>query len=360
MFALMLAAVAVIVAAAVGIQVSTGDGYAPWQDKAASLLRTAGLGPVLDTAANWIYSLDKPGNSQPNVQALGATLSGTPIAGPAAAHAGLPALTGLSRVVGWREVVGTPGGTPSVFTTFVQPYPSHRGVVVAVALMRSTLLDAHLAPGTVQPVRAHAAAKIPRADVPKLVTAFNSGLKMSAHPGGFYVNGSTLIPLVDGKASAVVDDAGHLTIGEWGRDVHMTSHVTAIRQNLALIVEHGQAVAGLDRNADNRWGNPRSQRQYTWRSGLGTTATGDVVYVVGDKLDLTALAAALVDAGATTGMQLDVHRAEQSFTTWTTEASGRTRAPHKLMTTMGGPIDRYLSPDAYDFFYFTLRPVPPQ
>jgi len=358
--ALMLAAVAVAVASLVGVGVSTGGGYAPWQDRASSLARSVGLGSVLDTVANWVYSLDKPGNSQPDVLALGVTLPGTPIAGVSAQRSGLPALTESSGHLGWREVSGTPGDTPSVYTTFVQPDPSRHSIVVAVALMRSSFLEAHLAVGTVQPVRSHVQARIPNGDVPNLVTAFNSGLKMSAHPGGFYLNGKTLVPLVDGRASAVVDDVGHLTMGEWGRDVRMTSHVTAVRQNLALIVDHGQQIAGLDRNVNNRWGSPRSQFQYTWRSGLGTTANGDIVYVVGDKLNLTTLAAALVDAGATTGMELDVHRGQQSFTAWTTDPSGRTRGPHKLMTTMGGPIDRYVSPDARDFFYFTLRTGPPK
>jgi hypothetical protein len=358
MSALLLAAVAVAAASVVGVEVSTGNGYAPWQDQASTLARSVGLGSVFDSIANWAYSLDGPGNGQPDVQALGTTLSGTPIAAVAAQRLGLPALTNPSGDVGWREVGGTAGGKPSVYTTFVEPDSSHRSVVVAVALMRSSLLKAHLVAGTVQPVRSHGQARISNGDIPNLVTAFNSGLKMSAHPGGFYLNGKPLIPLIAGKASAVVDDAGHLTIGEWGRDARMTSHVIAVRQNLALIVAQGQAVAGLDRNVGNRWGSARSQSQYTWRSGLGTTAAGDVVYVVGDKLNLTTLAAALVDAGAKTGMELDVRREAQAFTVWTSDPSGRTRVPHKLMTTIGGPIDRYVSPDARDFFFFSSTTSP--
>jgi hypothetical protein len=137
----------------------------------------------------------------------------------------------------------------------------------------------------------------------------------------------------------------------------MSSHVTAVRQNLALVVEHGQAVRGLNRNVDNRWGSSRNQFQYTWRSGLGLTAHGDVVYVAGDKLNLTTLATAMVDVGVTTGMELDIHSGQQSFTAFTADPSGE-HQPHKLMTTMSDPVDRYVSPDARDFFYFTRGTIP--
>jgi uncharacterized membrane protein YidH (DUF202 family) len=46
--ALVLAAVAVAIAAFVGAEVSTGHGYASWQDKASSLVRSVGMGPALD------------------------------------------------------------------------------------------------------------------------------------------------------------------------------------------------------------------------------------------------------------------------------------------------------------------------
>jgi hypothetical protein len=356
--ALFLAAVAVAIAAFVGAQLSTGHGYASWQDKASSLVRSVGMGPVLDYVENWIYSFNGPGNTQPDLRSLGAVLPGRPVLGSTAQPSGLPALSSTSSSAGWRELGGTPGTTPSVYTAFVQPDPLHRGVAVAVALMRSSLLQAHLVAGTVQPIRSGSAATIPTTDISNLVTAFNSGFKMSAHPGGFYLNGKTMVPLVDGKASAVIDDTGHLTIGQWGRDVQMSSHVTAVRQNLALVVVHSQAVPGLNRNVDNRWGSSRNQFQYTWRSGLGVTAHGDVVYVAGDKLNLTTLATAMVDAGVTTGMELDIHSGQQSFTAFTAGASVG-HQPHKLMSTMSGPVGRYTFPDARDFFYFTLGTSPP-
>jgi hypothetical protein len=68
-----LAAVAVAIAAVVGAQVSTGHGYASWQDRASSLVRSVGMGPVLDYVENWVYSFNGPGNTQPDLRSLGAT-----------------------------------------------------------------------------------------------------------------------------------------------------------------------------------------------------------------------------------------------------------------------------------------------
>jgi hypothetical protein len=315
------------------------------------LVRAVGFGSVLDDLENWIYSVNGPGNTPPDIQTLGGALPGRPIPGSTAQAYGLPVLSRTPEGTGWRELGGTPGTAPPVFTAFVQPDPLHRGVVVAVALMRSSVLRAHLAAGTVERVRSSSPANVSRTD--DLVTAFNSGFRMSSHPGGFYLDGKMMAPLVEGKASAVIDDTGRLTVKQWGRDIQMSRHVIAVRQNFALIVDHGQAVAGLDRNTDNRWGSAGSQFQYTWRSGLAVTPHGDVAYVAGDKLNLTTLAAAMVDVGATTGMELDIHSGQQSFCAWTTGPSGR-RQPHKLISTMSGPVGRYVESDARDFFYFTV------
>jgi hypothetical protein len=68
---------------------------------------------------------------------------------------------------------------------------------------------------------------------------------------------------------------------------------------------------------------------------------------------LVTLAAALQQAGAVTGMELDIHSGMQFFSTWTSAASGAPQ-PQRLMTAMVGPPDRYLQPDQRDFFYVTV------
>ena len=53
-------------------------------------------------------------------------------------------------------------------------------------------------------------------------------------------------------------------------------------------------------------------------------------------------------------MELDIHSAMVSFSSWAPNASGRVE-PTRLLPTMTRPADRYLDPDQRDFFYLTLR-----
>jgi len=147
-------------------------------------------------------------------------------------------------------------------------------------------------------------AQVAQGDIPKLVATFNSGWKMSDACGGFYLTGRSAGQLRAGQRSLVIDDTGAATVGQWARDVSMNPHLVAVRQNLALIVDHGQPVDGLAANSGQRWGSYENQHQYTWRSGVGVDAAGDLIYVAGAKLTLPTLALALVDAGVLQAMEL--------------------------------------------------------
>src|SRR3546814_10600493 len=81
-------------------------------------------------------------------------------------------------------------------------------------------------------------------------------------------------------------------------------------------------AAGVHSNADSSWGSAKNQLQYTERSALGTTANGDLVYVAASRVDLSTLAQALVDAGAVTGMELDIHTGLTEFNSWTVDHTG--------------------------------------
>lgn len=241
-----------------------------------------------------------------------------------------------------------------MYTGYFRPDPAHPSIVAGVAWMRSGSTQAHLVAGTVQPGgQFPGGAAIPTGDLPNLVATFNSGWRMKHIPGGFYLHGRTAKPLIDGQATAAVDDRGHLTVGRWGRDLTMNPRLVAARQNLQLIVDQGQPVPGLDANANGQWGSPKNQFQYTARSALGTDRSGNVVYVAGNNMNLHTLATALADAGAVRGMELDIHNGMESFSSWRPGAQG-TPVPSKLLPTMTSAADRYVSPDQRDFFYLTV------
>lgn len=338
----------------------SAPGGGSWQVRSVEWIRDNGGGAVVNAVENWYYAHHPPSASVPDPGSLPRVSAGGTATGasaesppPIPAVAGSPALPGEGV---WVPGRADPSGAPAMYTTFERSDAAHPSVVVGVAWMRTSATSAHLVAGTQQPggTGLPGDARVPAADVASLVATFNSGWKFTDIDGGFYVDGVTARPLRAGDASVVIDDHGHVTVGQWGRDVTMTSHVRSVRQNLALVVDAGRPVAGLTTNADGRWGSSRNQFQFTWRSGLGTDANGNLIYVAGNGLTLQSLADAMVGAGIRRGMELDIHSAMASFASWAPSASGSV-TPTKLLPGMHRPADRYLAPDQRDFFYLRLR-----
>jgi hypothetical protein len=180
-----------------------------------------------------------------------------------------------------------------------------------------------------------------------LVAAFNAGFLMSNANGGYYTDGHTVLPLRSGAASFVVYANGSSTVGEWGRDVTMTPSVAAVRQNLDLLVDNGQPVAGLNASDTTQWGATLGNQVYVWRSGLGVTADGALVYVGGPGLDITDLADLLARAGAERAMELDINTDWVNFASYQpTMPSGAATAANgtDLLPNMIGTPVRYFEP----------------
>src|SRR5579863_8569509 len=249
----------------------------------------------------------------------------------------------------WQPVGRTVGGLPAVYETYMRPDAVHTSVVVGVAWMDTKLLSAALYSGATIPGGGPWALSAPiQPDAARtLVAAFNAGFLMSNAKGGYYTQGKTVYPLVNGAASFVITRDGTATIGQWGRDVTMTPDVVAVRQNLDLIVDGGAPVPGLNANDTTRWGFTLHNLVYVWRSGVGVTADGALVYVGGPDLNITDLAAVLARAGAVRAMELDIN------TDWVNLATYAPPAPTgladstngtSLLSTMSGGPGRYFEP----------------
>ena len=333
------------------VQALTYPGSATWQMRSVEWLRDHGASPLVDRAENWYYTANRPTGPAP--AGLPMITPGRPLPAPP------PATVGRSRASQGGSWV--PGrldsrGTAAIYTTLFRPDAQYPSVVAAVAWIRAGSTSAHLVAGTREPGGQGwpGGAQVAPADVPKLVATFNSGWKMTDPRGGFFLAGQRAGNLMDGQASLVINNTGAATVGQWARDVTMSSHVVAVRQNLALIVDRSRPVPGLDANTGKRWGSYENQHQYTWRSGVGVDAAGNLIYVAGANLTLQTLAAALAGARAVRAMELDIHSALVSFASWAPTPPGRV-TPTKLLPGMDRPANRYLTPDQRDFFYLTLR-----
>ena len=79
------------------------------------------------------------------------------------------------------------------------------------------------------------------AELGRVAVAFNGGFRLHRPSrNGYYSDHRTVAPLVDGKASLVLRTDGTADVGSWNQEVHMDSAVASVRQNLQMLVDHGQ------------------------------------------------------------------------------------------------------------------------
>ena len=231
----------------------------------------------------------------------------------------------------------------------LRPSAIHTSYVVGVAWMDTTLLRATLYSGSQIPgggPYSHTAPISPT-DAPTTVAAFNAGFLMSDANGGYYTDGRTVVPLRTGAASFVVHRDGTSTVGQWGRDVTMGPDVVSVRQNLDLLVDGGQVVPAVSNGANTDWGRTLGGGLYVWRSGLGVTAEGALVYVGGPGLDIADLATILVRAGAIRAMELDINTDWVNFSTYSPSTPTGAATPlngTELLPSMTGTPGRYFEP----------------
>ena len=238
-----------------------------------------------------------------------------------------------------------------------------------VAWMDTHLLTARLYSGSESPGRGpyRYTAPVQPANARDLVAAFNGGFKMNAAEGGYYTEGRTIYPLRPGAATLVIYANGSVNIGAWGGDVRMTPHVVAARQNLLPLIAGGRPTP-FAASADWRaWGDTCGARscaarvpgvEHQWRSAVGVTSDGALVYAQGPALDPRQLADLLVRAGVVRGMELDINPDWPVFATYDPATHNGLAAPsngHLLTATVRGPDTFFDAWWARDFVTMSLR-----
>ena len=254
-----------------------------------------------------------------------------------------PAVAGEGQ---WSPAGRLVDGLPAVYETMLRPSAIHTSYVVGVAWMDTKLLHATLYSGSQIPgggPYTHTAPVSPAAAT-SLVAAFNAGFLMSGAEGGYYTDGKTIDPLRTGAASFVVSKDGSATVGQWGRDVTMSPNVVSVRQNLDLLVDNGRVVPAAYNASSTAWGATLGNADYVWRSGLGVTADGALVYVGGPGLNIVDLGNLLARAGAIRAMELDINTDWVNFSTYKPiTANGQASAANgtELLSGMTGTPGRY-------------------
>jgi len=250
----------------------------------------------------------------------------------------------------WR-VLATAHGRPAIFGTYLRASPVYTSYVAGIAELNQRLVRFQLRPGSEDPGGSNWNAQpwIPPGTRTGLLATFNGGFKINASDGGFYLNGQTVGTLTSGVASEVYYRDGHVTIGVWGQTVHMTPDVVGVRQNLHLIVDHGQVPATVDNNVESSWGATLGGGYHVWRSGIGETRNRRIVFAYGPALDVREIAELLQRAGAVTGMQLDINPQWMSFQYYLPKGHPNDPTPFNLLPTENAPPDHYYSINGRDF-----------
>lgn len=324
--------------------------------------RVVMLASVVVVLASW-------GNATP-VQEVANQVNGSP-SSPLPAPASLTPFgsTASAGEGSWRPTGRLVGGTRAVYeTTLVPPGGSQ---VAGVAWMDTHLLSARLYSGSLSPGGGpyRFTAAVQPAYARTLVAAFNGGFIMDVAHGGYFTEGRMIYPLRTGAASFVIYANGNVNIGAWGGGLSMTSRVVGVRQNLVLLVANGRPTAAAMSANWGIWGStcgvyscassaPGVEHQ--WRSGVGITSNGALIYVTGPALSPWQLADLLVRARVVRGMQLDINPYWPDFSSYAPPvANGLASASNgsKLIaSTEQGPWTFFEPTWARDFITMSARP----
>jgi len=327
--------------------------------KLAEWARDHYLGPVV-TFGEWLsysppkaggtpgFSLAAPSNSAATAKPSTSRAQGFQPVIPARLSS--PAGAPLPGEGAWR-VLETVKGQPAVFGTYLRPDRVHTSYVAGIVSLDQRLVRFQLRPGAEDPGPGNWKAKpyVPAGTRTGLLATFNGGFKLNAAGGGFYLNGTTHGTLTSGTASVVYYRNGTIKIGSWGREVRMTPDVTGVRQNLRLIVDHGRVPSSVNQSVLGSWGATLGGGYYVWRSGLGVTRDGRVIFVYGPALDVRTLADLLQRAGAVEALQLDINPYWMSFEYYRALGHPSDPRPANLLPTQQQSAYRYYSVYSRDF-----------
>lgn len=225
----------------------------------------------------------------------------------------------------WRPAGRRVDRTPAVYETTLTPPGASQPA--GIAWMDTKLLSARLYSGSKSPGGGpyRYTAPIRPASARTLVAAFNGGFMMDSAEGGYYTEGRMIDPLRDGAASLVIYAGGSVDVGEWGTGLKMTPKVVAVRQNLTPLVSDGRLTPRAASPDWQAWGDTCGESscepsvpgvESQWRSAVGVTGDGALIYVQAPSIDPIQLAQLLVRARVRRGMELDINPDWPIFATY--------------------------------------------
>jgi hypothetical protein len=265
-----------------------------------------------------------------------------------------PALPGEGH---WQPTGPLVGGAPAMYVAQFRADTIYTSQITTAVWIDPTRLRIDLVPGAREPGGTWTQPPyLGGVQLDRAVAAFNGGFRFQDAHGGFYLDGRTAVPLQLGSASVVLYRGGRVNVGLWGRDVGMNPGVTAVLQNLVLLVDHGQLAPTATYTDTKLWGHTLGANTVVARSGIGVTANGALLYVAGPALTVRTLAEALQRAGAVRAMTLDINPEWVTFNLYRhpNPANLALVDAAKLYPQMQRSATRYLGPTAESRDFFSV------
>ena len=253
---------------------------------------------------------------------------------------------------------------PSYFyQTFVRPDPKRPWAKVWMVAMDSRQLRLGMQGGIEDPkplTGARGEGRIPQdpAILYRTVGAFNGAFKTTHGEYGMMVDRRVLLPPKPGGATILVSEDGRAGFGTWPASPDIPADVVSFRQNLDPLVDDGR----LNPAQRQQWGwHSHATGMLTHRSGLCLTSTGHLVYAWGPEVTGDTLGNAMVQAGCTYAVHLDMNPHHTAFAYINVRGPGaRNRDAELLHPGMEVLPERFIVWSPKDFFYLTLRSFGPE
>jgi hypothetical protein len=262
---------------------------------------------------------------------------------------GLPVLPGE----GIWKVINTASSDATMAETFFRPDQQRPYAVAYLVKMNMRRLTLSAVAGTVEPGEYlnPGPGKIPNviSESNTLVAAFNGGFQKKDGEYGMIVGNKTYLPLRKNLATLVISKESKLKIINYTGQA-LGKDVSSIRQNGPILLQDSRDVSLSNAWNMQNWGLTTTNTMYTWRSGIGITRDGDLIYAAGPSLVPETLAAALKAAGAVDAMQLDINPVWVRFVLFNALGKGKYKY-YPLAKDMVNGGSQYLSGYQKDFFY---------
>jgi hypothetical protein len=272
---------------------------------------------------------------------------------PVCVHVAVPPTPGVTATrpevcSSWQPRDTWSGRTPSVYVTTFRPNTAVVPVVAYAAWLRTSSTDLALYLGYKGPgvtALAHGPMMVPLTARPRLLATFNSGFYEADVAGGFYTNHTLYFPMVSGLATVVRYRDGTVDVTAWRGGARPGPDVLMARQNLPLLVSNNAPTARATTNA--LWGLTLHGVPAVWRTALGVTGSGDLVYAAAPAQTSASMAHVMVLLHCVRAMQLDINPEWPIFVTY---AAPGAQGPSLFVPNPNQIPGRFLYASTKDFF----------